>query len=403
MIIAIYGIPRSGKDTFINELLNRKSNAFHVKGSELLNELSFKLFNCKFRQLDNNKQEVLRIEFTKQVKALENKYDLIVVDGHYSFPSSDGFKTVFTKSDLELYDAFFYLKRSGEEIIRNYNSDSKKDYSEYLLSKEKSEEWIEYEIRNMQNVVENNDKDFIVLDSDSASFGFVCNFHQTSSSIANDIAKDIKRTANGKNIVLADLDKTISIDDLTNDFIEHSNLNPLFPKIVFKGDYYTPYQFYRFHNYLLDSTNYNDSIQYSLDKMVLNNSLVNDLFNLKKNSCIVAITTGMVDAWQIKNNSLKLFNKIYGFTKTNKVIVTPLIKRLIAKFLSSSEKVMAIGDSIIDLGMILEANKGYLVSMKKLDKRIVSACESGKIQKTVFQPHYSTFKYNFAKEEEIKW
>ena len=64
---------------------------------------------------------------------------------------------------------------------------------------------------------------------------------------------------------------------------------------------------------------------------------------------------------------------------------------------------MAIGDSVIDLGMVLEAKKGYLVSMTKLDKRIIKAYENREINKTIFQPPYSLFKYDFAKEETIRW
>lgn len=404
MIVSAYGIPRSGKDTFIKQVITKKSgNAFHLKGSETLNELSFKFFNCKFRQLDENKQKQIRIEFTKYAKKLEKKYELVIVDGHYSFPDGDNYKVVFTKADLELYDAFFYLKKSGEEIIRNFNSDDKKDYSEQLLSIEKSEAWMEFEIQDMQQVVENAEKDFIVLDSDSASIDFVCNYKKTAKEVALEVSKSIFAMTHGRKIVLSDLDKTVSINDLTNDFIEHSGLDSLFPKAIFKGDYYTSYQFYRFHMFLLGSLNYDESIHHSLNRLHLNKHVIHDLLKMKDSCCVIALTTGMVDAWSIKNSEMNLFENIYGFSKYNSIVITPLIKKLVAKYLSKNADVMAIGDSVIDLGMLLEANKGYIVSMTKLDKRIIKAYESGKIYKTLFQPPYSEFKYDFLKEEEIQW
>lgn len=403
MIISIYGIPRSGKDTFINKVIVKKGGAFHLRGSETLNKLSLNIFGLKFRQLDENKQNFIRIEFTKYAKELEKKFELVIVDGHYSFPEIDGYRVVFTQSDLDLYDAFFYLKRTGEEIIRNFNSDDKKDYSEQLLSKEKSEQWIEFEIQKMQQVIERVGKDFIVLDSNPLAVDYVCNFKKTSKEEALEIADLIKKQAGSRKIVLTDLDKTVSINDLTNDFIENSGLDSHFPKEVFRGDYYTPYQFKRFQNYLFNSTNYEEAICYSLDKLILNKSVINDLSRLKSSCCVVALTTGMVDAWSVKNNELKLFESIYGCSKTNPIVITPFIKMLIAKYLSQTTDVLAIGDSIIDLGMVLESKKGYIISMTKLDKRIINANENGIINKTIFQPPYSSFKYDFIKEEEIKW
>ena len=60
MIISIYGIPRSGKDTFINGVLARNNNSIHVKGSETLNELAIFKYGCKFKQLDEERQKQIR-------------------------------------------------------------------------------------------------------------------------------------------------------------------------------------------------------------------------------------------------------------------------------------------------------------------------------------------------------
>ena len=80
-----------------------------------------------------------------------------------------------------------------------------------------------------------------------------------------------------------------------------------------------------------------------------------------------------------------------------------MIKKLVSKYLSYHYKVIAIGDSVIDLGMVLEADKGYLVAMTKLDKRIIAQYDKGNINKTLMQPKYSKYKYNFVEEKEIKW
>ena len=403
MIISVYGIPRSGKDTFINQIIKNKERAYHLQGSKTLNELACQKYDSKFRQLTAKQQKEIRILFTEYAKDLDKRYDLVIVDGHYAFPKANGYQSVFTEADLNLYDAFFYLKRSSEEIVRNFNNGDKHDYSEHLLSKEKVDEWIDYEIGNMQPIVESQDKDFIVLDSDARSVDFLCQFSKTSKEISREIADEIIFMAKGKNIVLTDLDKTVSINDLTDDFIEFSKIDPTFPKKVFNGDYYTRYQFYLFHNELGKAHNYDEAVNYALKKIVINQSVVSDLLALKKDGCVIALTTGMKDVWTEKNKDLQAFDGIFGFDGREQLIITPLIKRLVAKYLASSHEIIAIGDSVIDLGMLLAATKGYLVSMIKLDRRIIAQYDKGNINQTLMQPKYSKFKYDFVKEEEIKW
>lgn len=403
MIIAIYGIPRSGKDTFINEVLSKKNNSFHLKGSSKLNEIACNKYGCSFRELDSLKQDEIRIDFTKYAKELESTYSLILVDGHYAFPSENGYKSVFTKEDLELYDAFFYLKRTPEEISRNFHNGDKEDYASLLLDSAKCESWINYEIDNMKAAVEDANKDFIVLDSDAISSSFVAEYKNESNACAKRISDEIIALANGRKVILTDLDKTVSINDLTNDFIIKANLDSHFPKVIFKGDYYTQYQFYRFHNWLINVPNYYEAVLFSLKGLIINEHVLNDLYNLKKDACVIALTTGMADAWNKKNQELNVFDKIYGFEKENQLVITPLIKKLVSRYVTSQCKTIAIGDSIIDLGMVSESTKGYLVSMTKLDKRVIAYNEMTPIKKNIYQPKYSSFKYDFLKEGEIKW
>ena len=403
MIVAIYGIPRSGKDTFINEIIKRKTNSYHLKGSENLNRIANKFYNCSFKELGTEKQIIIREEFIKYAKSIEKNYDFIIVDGHYSFPVEGQYKTVFTDYDLNLYDAFFYLNRNPDEIIRNYESGEKKEYKEYLLSAESIFKWEEFEISEMKDRVEAIDKDFIILDSDSLATDFVCEYKNTSKSIAISIANSIKEEASNKRIILTDLDKTLSINDLTDDFMINSGLNLKKPKSIFKGDFYTSYQFYSFHKFLLSSKNYDESIQYAVDRIRLNQELIDDLNNYRNGCYVVGITTGILDAWNKLNEKNNLFNCAFGKNNTYDTIITPLIKKLIAKYLAKDSDVMAIGDSIIDIGMLMEAKKGYLISMNKLDKRIIDIYEKKGLKSNIYQLSYSNYKYDFLKEDSLKW
>ena len=44
-----------------------------------------------------------------------------------------------------------------------------------------------------------------------------------------------------------------------------------------------------------------------------------------------------------------------------------------------------------------------LIQLFDIFDSIIKAYENGEIVKTIFQPLYSAFKYDFVKEEEIKW
>jgi len=403
MIVSVYGIPRAGKDTFIKKITCLKPNSFHLKGSETLDKLSNQMFGCSFKSLDENKQNVIRIEFTKYAKTLELKYSLVLVDGHFAFPKGNKFISVFTSEDLKLYDAFFYLKSEFFEILRNFNSDNKKGYESYLLDETKVNNWIDFEIETMKEIVENKDKDFIVLDTSDSAIKFVCDFLITSNDKASLIAEEIAKRYSGKKIILSDLDKTISINDLTNDFIKRAGLDDTKPKVIFKGDYYTSFQFYLFHNWIFSTTNYEEAIRYALDRIELNYDLIENVRNLKKDTVVIGLTTGIADAWDIKNKEIKLFDEIYGYKKDKNLIITPLIKKIVAKKVSSLFKTIGIGDSIIDLGMLLECNKGYLISMVKLDKRIVQKFIKGTDFTSIKQPSYSNYKYDFIKEGDLIW
>jgi len=397
MIISIYGISRSGKDTLIKKITNC-CDAYHLEGSKTLNIISNKKYNLMFKELSQNKQDEIRKDFAKYAKTKENDYEFVIVDGHYSFPHENGYKKVFTEEDLSLYDSFFYLKRSSEEIKRNYNAGDKKDYNSVLTSSEKIDEWIGYEIENMRVEVENIMKDFIIINSDEFAVECVINHKKTSFNIAMEIVKDIQKKNKNKKIILSDLDKTISENDITNNLIDKLRLNLDYTKVIFDNNIYTEYQFYRFHTWLKSSIMYDEKIKTLVNDVIINNDLSNDIKKCKSDYFVIGITTGLDKAWNEINYKFMLFDSIYG--NYNNIPMTPFIKKLVCRLLVQKYEVIAIGDSIIDLEMLKESCKGYLVSWNKIDSRIENMYIEGKIGKDMYQPIYSKCKYNWTLKTE---
>ena len=71
MIISIYGLPRSGKDTFISKIVSNSKNAIHIKGSETLNQISFVKYGCSFHDLSTDKMNQVRKDFTFEVPSYQ--------------------------------------------------------------------------------------------------------------------------------------------------------------------------------------------------------------------------------------------------------------------------------------------------------------------------------------------
>ena len=413
MKIAIYGVSRCGKDYLIEKTVEKmEGNLVHIKGSETLNTLALKRFGIKFKLLDEKSQEILRKEFTILIKDMEKKYENIVVDGHFSFPDGDGFKTVFTQEDLNLYDAFFYLNKSAELIRDNCMRNDKKQFEEFLNSEENINNWKRFEIENMKKEVVSQNKDFIILDdSTTTSAEFISEYIKKdwrtvtiTKKIINSLKEKIK---NCDEIVLTDLDKTLSIDDLTNDFVKYSNLEGKKIKNIFSGDYYTTYQFYKFHNYLALSKDFNCAVDYAIGKIGYNTALIKELENKKPGTAIIGITTGMADAWNKINKKLKILDSLIG-KSTFKIdgidtYITPQIKGMVANELKNlGKKVLSVGDSYIDLEMLTLSHRGYLVAMLKLDKRIEKRVEYLK-DKNIAQLNFNKFKYEKIREVNTIW
>lgn len=417
MILAIYGISRCGKDYLIDKVIERlNGKAIHFYGSNTLKELSKKLYDLDFNNLTIEQQIILREKFVEKVKEEEKKYKNIIIDGHYSFPNNEGgFDIVFTKADKYLYDEFIYINKSAKFIIDNFMNSNKKQWKSYLDNEEKINEWKEFEINHLKIACKELDKELIIIDDDtSCSVDFISDFitynnKLLSNKIVDEVMKRISiKIIKYNSIVLLDCDKTVSINDLTYDFCEKGGLERSTLKSIFYGDYYTIYQFYRFQQYLSKSINYNESIIYAAEKVLLNNCLINDLTENKGNTYFIGITTGIVDAWNYINNENEIFDLLIGIGKLSedkllRTFVTPSVKYQLTKRLKElGKKIISIGDSIIDIPMLEEANKGIVVAMDKLNKK-VSEYISSNINNQLYQLAYNKFKYEGLREIKSIW
>jgi hypothetical protein len=419
MKIAVYGISRSGKDYFIALYLQHLcTNAIHVKGSSELRALSQSLFDSRFNELEDEQKELVRKLFAQRLDQIESNHDYVFVDGHYSFPNhSDGFDVVMTHDDLVAYDAFVYLLRPASRIMDNVKGNTAHAYYDYLSDTAHVEKWLSFDYAGFISAVRQAGKPLIVVDSsfeDASSFfqAFLQNpseFHEMA--ITDNVVKQItKKFPINTHLILTDCDKTISMEDTTKILLRDANIDPKYLKSIFTDDTYTMFQFYRLHRFLKDiNKDDGEGVFFPKTKTLMNTPLLELLKQRPSNCVLIGITTGSLDEWHDIHCQHRIFDLLVGkgahcYPSSINVYVTPIVKEKVAERLRTcGYRVSAIGDSFIDLGMLSEADNGYLVANDKLDQRILVRLGQEKYKRLV-QFAFNRCKYDGVPEAEvIQW
>jgi len=410
MNVVLYGVSRCGKNYLIERLLDKingkaAGTLFHVNGSGILDRLSNDIFGIPLKATDENQKKRLRLMFCDELVALKNDYRHKIIDGHYCFYKNDAFEIAFTDKDRDTYDVFFYLDTPAAVIIEQANRDTKKKDVAFM-TEEKVNAWKEFEIRSLREVCLKHDKEFVVLDNSIedcvdyfetlllGTHGILLN----SKKIAEDVITEHREVIDKhKNIVLIDCDRTISNNDTTYDFCDSIGIGKQQLKRIFFGEHYTSYQFFRMAKLYAEKalSEYEDASTHAMKKVVMNMPLIDDIINNGIDCLSIGITSGILRTWE------KLREK-YGFPdivvggsniKTDRFIVSRSVKYHLAKLLKERGKhVIAVGDAMIDIDMLNEADRGFIVAQDKTSKTVEKYLKS--VKTDIVQLDYSILQYD---------
>ncbi len=388
MKLAIYGVSRAGKDYLIKNVIAHLQEttlltAIHIEGSKTLNTLAQEMFQKTFKSLDESNKNTLREKFTEIVNRKHSEYDLVLVDGHYSFIDGDSYKVVFTEQDEKVYDHFFYLDTPSEMIVE-FSRKSTGEKRNVDITVEQVRNWKKFEKFELDKICNNHNKELVILDEETESSVQFISFwldsylskfcNQTSAlSFYKEYKELLKKSTQ---IILVDCDKTVSINDGTYDFCRYLGIKKEELKSVFRNDRYTSYQFFKVWN-LYKKKNpikIEESVTLTVQNINLSQSVFDYLAN-QKDSVVIGVTSGVFDIWNLINEKYKIFDVLLGNTCKSEFeyLVTPLFKKEIASLLREKGKhVVAIGDSMIDIPMLEAADQGYLIAHEKLNKAVES-------------------------------
>jgi hypothetical protein len=388
MNIALYGVSRSGKNYLIEYLLKNLNNKaaktlFHVNGSGILDKLSMERFKIPLRDTDENMKKQLRLMFYDEFMALGNDYKHKIIDAHYCFHKNDAFKIAFTDKDRDINDIFFYLDTPAEIIIEQANRDTKKKDIAFM-TKETVNNWKEFEIQSLRKICLAHNKEFIVLDNHIEDCS---DFFETLLIGTRDILLDSKKIARQiikehqeiidkhKNIIILDCDRTISNNDTTYDFCTSMDIDKHELKNIFLNEHYSLYQFFRVAKLYAkkDISIYESSSVSASKKAILNKSLIEDIGHNGGNYISIGITSGVLEIWKKIQEKYKFPFIIAGGSnlKIDNIVISRYVKYYLVKFLRENGKyVIAVGDSMVDIDMLNEADEGFIVAQDKINETI---------------------------------
>jgi adenylate kinase len=405
--IVICGLSGSGKNYLIDRLTKKFSQKLlHINGSGTLNKLAESIFSKPLKDTDESEKKHLRIAFCEKIKKSHANTQSIIVDGHYSFLNKGKYETVFTDKDSDVYDIFFYLDTPAGKIIENANKIAvKKDIS--FMSEKEINEWKDFEILSLKKICLNLQKELIVLDNnieDTLDYFEELLFKKRevildSAKIAEDTLLKYRSIIDNHNkIILLDCDRTLSVNDTTYDFCDFAGIEKKMLKGIFLGERYSMYQFFRAAKLYAQKEDsiYETASDYAASKAILNEPLIDDINSHIGEYLTIGVTSGILATWR------KIFFQ-HGFSPNiliggnnlskDKILVTATVKYYLAKLLrENGKRLIAIGDSIADIAMLEEADKGFIIAQEKLSPGVERYLSAKKTK--IFQLEYSRFKYS---------
>lgn len=364
---------------------------YHVKGSETLNKISMSKFQKQFKDLAEAEKDICRKEFISMLFQLESKYKNIVVDGHYSFFDVNmNLYDVITEDDLDCYDRFFYLDTDDESIIERMQLSSGGKKND-VYSREDIFQWKAYELDGLSYALIGKGKELHIINyQDEKTLAYISDVmagKYSSPDIAKQLVASIGVLNKYNTVILADCDKTLSLEDTTALVLKSKRLDGRELKIIYKGDRYSNYQAVLAKEYLQQmEVSQMDSIGYINENLTINKELVKDLKS-NKASLIIGITAGDNHVWEniLKNSGLEIMVMDAG------MIMSRFVKYYVVRELQLLGKyVIAIGDSMIDSLMLEYSNKSYIISNKGYRDNIYELLSR---HENIHQLSYNQYRY----------
>ncbi|OJI80517.1 hypothetical protein ASPTUDRAFT_59217 [Aspergillus tubingensis CBS 134.48] len=381
-VIGLYGVPGAGKTFLMNRLkeqLGEERFAF-FEGSEVIASVTTGGLDA-FKKLDESEKAEYRKRAVQKIKSTCSKARKVgIVTGHLSFwddERCDHPMKVVTEDDLDTFTHILYLNTPLLMITEQRKKDTER--LRPIVSESRLCAWQNYEIKELSSLC--MDKNIMLaylwsgLRCKLSTFihDIECHDEEYNMAVANDRLDKIlsNHSDDVQTVLFLDADKTLSEDDTSETFWKmledlkgaHNPLRRLFNKMG------QAMMYCETEAWDDDFSSICDAIA-SKVKLYPQISLLLEKVVEHKHVCPVIVTSGLRLVWEkvIEREGLADVVKVIGGGRINDgLVVTPGVKRSLvvrAREVHGAHT-WAIGDSPIDLPMMMAADKAVVVVGKE--------------------------------------
>lgn len=172
MKIAIYGINRSGKTTFINNTISLLSTNFnnvkHIKPSRILFRIANEELNVTYFHTTPENMNFIHKRYVDEISI--NQSEIIFFDCHAAYYDNDwNLINILSDIDRNQYDKYIYMKTPIDIVLsRIVKSEPKKRIKG--LNLQLIERWQNYEIQAINDCLNETGKELEFIEDEKAEF-----------------------------------------------------------------------------------------------------------------------------------------------------------------------------------------------------------------------------------------
>jgi uracil phosphoribosyltransferase/adenylate kinase/phosphoserine phosphatase len=432
-LIAIFGLPGSGKTHLLNHLqqtLSSQHFAFFEGSSVIAKIMHNKGGIDAFHRLsDANKL----IEREKAIKCIVDECTasgkIGVMSGHCIFwkegkPLPDA---VLTVKDLQAFTHVLYLDVEPQTIQERAEADRSRNRQ--VCSVKHLQKWAEQEKCNLRGALIEHGFLYATVKGGAMVMqkkveDFIMDFAKHDEQVNTIRALDhldscLSRSTPIETMWVIDGDKTLTAVDtgdvLWREVLNKDNLpieNPV--NMFFNNTKLAKYSYTAFRQVALmhsdhSPEDFKDLCHEAADKVSINQIFL-DYFNHnmhEQHIGVVVITCGLAPLWRrvLDNAGLQRIPVIGSGQISHGFVVTPEVKTAIVQRLQQAYhmNVWAFGDSPLDLGMLKQAERAYVVVVdeknrsKSMEKELFSALQNGLKANQIVLPHTNPPRLDFVR------
>lgn len=361
--ICIVGINCSGKSTLLEKLKDLLPHFKIIEGSQALCEIG-RIDKQMLKNLDEANKDRLRKEFLAN---LESTNENVIVSGHYSFLNENATFEIAMKEDVRFYDLILFLDSDNEVIHqRMQNRDNKN------ISLESIQKWNDFELQGLQIECKKHNVFFSAIDSNASDVGSFIEFFRTNKTKLDpkEIFEDFMKTHTSslmQTIILTDCDGTLDNKDAVKEFYKIKAVCDFkVPNAFHNHRFYGFYQFFRLTKKRLEipEKTFLQAVKLAADSMRPHINLIEMLHS--SNTSVIAISAGIRQIWSDVFARLEV--PFHIIANDRESIITQDCKAYFAKELTNlGYKVIALGDGLVDIGMLEYATQPILIESNKKD------------------------------------